>query len=176
MGDMNDFIRQEINHQQRKRQKGGVRTTEGKAISRQNAVKHGIFIRYATALDDFGYEEVYSRFAEEFDDTSPSRAALISYLSVLFIRIRRCFRFESEYLKEHLNPPVHEQRLVRTGIYAFEMDDLDEQYESVLVEAGEPMTLHPNSLSELDNLYTKYEAQFISRFCQIIDILSRSAK
>lgn len=157
--------------------KGGVKTEEGKEISSKNSFKHGILAKYCTSLDDLSFEELYNIFALEYGDETPTRKELITQLAIQVIRLRRCLRFESELIREKLNPPKYERRLVKKG------NDFDtaslfspDEYEEVLVSPGEPMTLAPNKISELDIIYTKYEAQFLSRFCHLIDILTRSAK
>ncbi len=158
---------------------GGVKTSEGKAVSSQNSIKHGILARYSTSLDDITFEEAYDLFANEFGDTTPSRSALISQLAILYIRLRRCSRFESEYIKEQLNPPKFEQRLVKKGEPGMSFDLLQstpDVYETIMTDPGEPMTLNPGTLSDLDNVYSKYEAQFLSRFCHIIEFLTRNIK
>lgn len=160
-------------------QKGGVRTPEGKAISSQNATKHGILSNYANALDDISYESAYEMFAEEFGDNTPSRSALISQVAVLFIRLRRCTRFENEYIQAKLNPPKYESRLVKEGtkplLEEFNIHGTPNIYETIVIDAGKPMTVPLDFLEKLDNIYTKYETHFLNRFCTLIDMLTRSA-
>jgi len=152
---------------------GGVKTDEGKAISSQNALKHGIFSRFNTSFDDITFEDAYAAFAEEFGDQTTSRKVLISHLAALQIRLRRCARFETDYIRELLHPPKYEKKLIRKGL-EFDTTMFDE-YETVLVDPGERMTLPPECLSRLENLYSKYETQFMTQFCRIVEILTRSA-
>lgn len=158
--------------------KGGVKTPEGKAISSQNSTKHGIFARYSTSFDEVTFQDIYDHYATEFGDDSPSRAMLIRQLTVLDIRLRRCARFESEFIKEKLNPPKSERRLVKKGEPPLKLDDAffgtPDVYETVLVDKGEPMTMHPDALTGLENLYNNYEKSFLGRYCQIIEILTRT--
>lgn len=158
--------------------KGGVKTPEGKAISNQNSTKHGIFAKYTTSLDEINFQDLYDHYSAEFGDDSPSRAMLIRQLTVLDIRLRRCARFESEFIKEKLNPPKIERRLVKKGHQGLKLDDTffgtPDVYETVLVDKGEPMTMHPEALTGLDNLYNNYEKTFLGRYCQIIEILTRT--
>jgi hypothetical protein len=155
--------------------KGGVKTVEGKAISSQNAVKHGIFAKYAVELDDTTFAEAYDYYAEEFGDDTPSRAMLISQLAILHIRLRRCVRFEKEYLTAKLNPPKYEQKLVREGMN-LDFAPISDEYEEVMVDPGKPMKLELSELAGLENVYVKYEGQFLNRFCSIVDFLLRTAK
>jgi hypothetical protein len=155
--------------------KGGVKTTEGKVVSRKNSVKHGIFAKYSIELDDTTLAEAYDYFAEEFGDDTPSRAMLIGQLAILHIRLRRCMHFENEYLTAKLNPPKYKQRLVREGM-KLELLPIGDEYETVMVDPGKPMKLKLEELTGLENVYVKYEAQFLNRFCSIVDFLLRTAK
>ncbi len=153
--------------------KGGVKTVEGKAIASQNAIKHGILAKCTTSFDDVFFEDVYRSFAEEFGDETPTRKTLISQLSLLHIRLRRCARFEAEFMRAKLNPPKYERKLISKGV---ELDNMfADKWETTLVSPGEPMTLDPAELSDLENMYTKYETHFLSQFCRIVEYLTRSA-
>ena len=155
--------------------KGGVKTDEGKEISSLNSHKHGIFSVSTSKLDDCSFDDVYEKFAAEYGESTPTRSALICQLTLLWIRLRRCVRFETEFIREKLDPPVYEQKLVKKGL------DLDfpfggNEYETVLTYKGSPITLSPEALAGLENLYFKYEGTFLRRFCQIINILTQSTK
>ena len=92
--------------------KGGVKSDEGKAQSSQNSLKHGILANYCTSFDDTSFAEVYELFAEEYDDSTPTRKVLITQLAIIQIRLKRCARFEAEFLRHKLNPPKFEEKLV----------------------------------------------------------------
>lgn len=151
---------------------GGVKTPEGKAISSQNAKKHGIFANYQTAFDDMSFDEAYALLALEYGDDTLTRQFLISQLAILFIRLRRCARFENEFLREQLNPPRYEEKVIKAAITID--NDFESVVERVLVNKGEPATIDVSSLDKLDNVYVKYEQHFLSRFCQIVQMLTRS--
>lgn len=153
-------------------QHGGVKTIEGKDISKKNSISHGIFARYSTGYDFMSFEEVYDMFAEEFGDKTPSRKTLIFQLSLLLIRLHRCARFEAEYFNQQLDPPKYETTLVKKG--NVELSSFDE-YESKLI-SGTLMTLEEKSLNTLKHVYHNYESQFLTRFCKLVEILTNSSK
>jgi hypothetical protein len=77
--------------------KGGVKTPEGKALTRLNARKHGIF---ATALTQYDQEElhgIYDRFAEHLRPVGPVEDMLIEKLALTYLRLQRCARAEAEF-------------------------------------------------------------------------------
>jgi hypothetical protein len=76
---------------------GGVKTIEGKAVSRLNARKHGIF---ASALTDYDQEEVRGIHAELVAGVRPVGAVeevLVEKLAHAYLRLQRCARAEAEY-------------------------------------------------------------------------------
>jgi hypothetical protein len=76
--------------------KGGVKTEEGKAISRLNARKHGIF---AVALTPEDSEEVYGTEDELIASLRPVgrvEEMLVEKLALTYLRMQRCARAEAE--------------------------------------------------------------------------------
>jgi hypothetical protein len=75
----------------------GPKTEEGKAVSRLNARKHGIF---ASALTDEDQEELaglHEELAAWIKPVGPIEAMLVEKLAHTYLRLQRCARAESEY-------------------------------------------------------------------------------
>ena len=140
--------------------KGGVKTPEGKNISRLNALKHGIMAKFTPEYYDLEYEQVFEMFKDQFGADTASRTVLIEQLSITYMRLRRCARFDSETIREALNPPKYEKIL------------RDVKFER-LVEVGEPATLGIDSFNSLETVLTKYEPSLLSRLIKLIEILSQ---
>ncbi len=92
--------------------KGGVRTERGKAISRLNARKHGIFVTALTAEDA---EEVYGVEDDLVASLRPVgrvEEMLVEKLALTYLRMQRCARTEAEFhaLTWEEPNPVHEER------------------------------------------------------------------
>ena len=76
--------------------KGGVKTEEGKAVSRLNARKHSIF---ASALTTEDSEEAYAIEDELIVSLRPVgrvEGMLVEKLALTYLRMRRCARVEAE--------------------------------------------------------------------------------
>ena len=88
--------------------RGGPRTPEGKAVSRMNALKHGIF---ATALSDRDHEELHGvcgRLCESFQPEGMVEEMLVEKLALVYLRLQRCARAEAQYQEriwEEVAPP-----------------------------------------------------------------------
>ncbi len=77
--------------------KGGVKTEEGKAVSRLNARKHSIFVTALTAEDS---EEVCGYEDELIASLRPAgrvEEMLVEKIALTWLRIQRCARAEAEY-------------------------------------------------------------------------------
>ena len=80
--------------------KGGVKTEEGKAVSRLNARKHGIF---STALTECDAEELRGIEAELIADLKPAgivEEMLVEKIAATYLRMQRCARAEAAHCKE----------------------------------------------------------------------------
>ena len=76
---------------------GGVKTPEGKAISRMNARKHGIF---ATALTEYDAADLRALHADLVADLRPEgmvEAMLVEKLAHTYLQLQRCALAESTY-------------------------------------------------------------------------------
>lgn len=139
--------------------KGGIKTLEGKQKSKMNSLKHGIMARFTTKYDDLNYNDVFEMFSQEFGATSLSRTILIEQLSITYMRLRRCIRYESEIIREALNPPKYESVIG------------EESRLVTLVNEGEPATIKSDSFEQLENVITKYEPNLLSRLIKLLEIL-----
>ncbi len=77
--------------------KGGVKTEEGKAVSRLNARKHSIFVTALTAEDSdevCGYED---QLIAELRPAGRIEEMLVEKIALTWLRIQRCARAEAEY-------------------------------------------------------------------------------
>ena len=85
--------------------KGGVKTEEGKAISRLNARKHSIFV---TALTSEDSEEVQAMKIELIASLRPAgrvEEMLVEKLALTWLRMQRCARAEAEYHSQTWEEP-----------------------------------------------------------------------
>jgi hypothetical protein len=89
--------RKQIAANQENALRGGVRTERGKAISRLNARKHGIFTSALTTEDSEQLYDVEDRFIASLRPVGPMEETLVEKLALTYLRMQRCARAEAEY-------------------------------------------------------------------------------
>lgn len=86
--------------------KGGVKTDEGKAISRYNAQKHAILRETITDYEKADAEELYNELAVALNPSGRFQELLVENLAANAIRLLRIAKAEAEFFKETLNPDL----------------------------------------------------------------------
>jgi len=77
--------------------KAGVRTPEGKAISRLNARKHGIFADALTPEDAEELGRIEDEIIADLRPVGRVEEMLVETLAMTYLRMQRCARAEAEY-------------------------------------------------------------------------------
>jgi len=103
-------------------QKAGVRTPEGKAVSRLNARKHGIFASALTAQDEAEMHEVLTEFSDWIRPAGPIEGALVEKLAETYLRLQRCARAAARYHEVTWEPQPNsfassEEKRFRFGMF-----------------------------------------------------------
>jgi hypothetical protein len=77
--------------------KGGVKTEEGKAVSRLNARKHGIFASALTPEDAEELHGIEDRLVASIRPAGVVEEMLVEKLALTYLRMQRCARAEAEF-------------------------------------------------------------------------------
>ena len=89
--------KKQIEASRRNGRKGGIKTAQGKAVSRLNARKHGIFASAITDHDDEALRGIHRELAEWIKPHGPVEGILVEKLAHTYLRLQRCARAEAEY-------------------------------------------------------------------------------
>ena len=76
---------------------GGVKTEEGKRVSRLNARKHGILSSCLSPMDHRKLKPLLARFGEDLEPVGAVEEALVEKIAVTYLRMQRCAAAESAY-------------------------------------------------------------------------------
>jgi hypothetical protein len=89
--------------------KGGIRTAEGKAIARFNALKHGLLAREAIATvgegaeDPAEFEALSQELENQFQPQGTLEEMLVEKIAVAYWRLRRAHRYEVGLIRRELD-------------------------------------------------------------------------
>jgi hypothetical protein len=86
--------------------KAGVKTPEGKAISRYNAQKHAILRETATEYEKADVETIYNELSESFKSINRLQELFIEIIASNVLRLQRIAKAEAELIKEAMSPEV----------------------------------------------------------------------
>jgi hypothetical protein len=86
--------------------KGGVKTEEGKSVSKWNALKHGILRQSVSEYEKLDYETLYTELVEEFEPSSALETMCIEIIVTNYIKLFRINKAETERMKMTLDPTI----------------------------------------------------------------------
>lgn len=93
--------------------KGGPRTKAGKAVTRLNARKHGIFDSALTEFDNKESRGIRDELAEWIKPEGPAERMLTEMIALNYLRLQRCARAEAEYHIGTWEPRIDEYEVRR---------------------------------------------------------------
>ena len=143
--------------------KGGVKTPEGKEISKYNAVKHGILSDVITEYDRDNFEELHQKLIEEFSPETAIEEILVERIFLYVIRLNRSVRAETEFIKKVLDPEIGHHEA------PFEI----ELGKWVVDKPGYKQIINEKNVESLENLYLRYEKSLENRLYRALYELER---
>ena len=71
---------------------GGVKTEEGKQVSRMNARTHGIFVTCLSPMDHEELQHLLDHFGEDLKPIGLVEECLVEQIATTYLRMQRCAR------------------------------------------------------------------------------------
>lgn len=143
--------------------KGGVKTEKGKAISSQNALKHGVLSNKVKlkGYDSVDHQTLYDAFVEEFNAKTVHQKMLVEQLVLCCIKLARCSRFEAEIMKEALSAQDNPSYI----------GDL---FPEKITPKEAKALIDESVFKKMELVLTKYEPQLINRMIGLINVLKKN--
>lgn len=143
---------------------GGVKTDEGKAVSRWNALKHGILKEIVSDYEQGFHESVVESLTDYFRPADFLEHMFVDRLGISYLRLHRAAKAESEYMRSVLNP----RRVVVRNL----LDNLDFSEETVVNEGYVPR-ITQDAVEQLLGVYLRYEMTIENRMYKALHELQR---
>lgn len=150
----NSISEKQLKANKKNAQQGGVKTSEGKEVSKYNALKHGILSDIITKYDPIDFNELFKSLVDEFDPVSTIEWLLVERIALCQLRLYRAAKAENQHIKRCLNS------------LRIDFDRVDD-------EDDKGPKLNPEDVEELCNLYLRYEKTLENRFYRALHELER---
>lgn len=134
--------------------KGGVRTPQGKEISKFNALKHGILRQSISEYETLDFESVYKALEDDLKPRNTIEAIVIERIALAYTKLLRVNKAEIELIKSALNPTIVKE------LISFEFQETIPGYEPQISK---------ESIETLSNIYSRYETSIENRLYRAID-------
>lgn len=145
-------------------QQGGVKTEEGKAVSRYNALKHGILQEVVSDYEQEHYEEIRQRLQDQFKPVGIMEKLLVDRIGVYYLKLYRVAKAENEYMQSTLNP-----RRVKVKDFL----DSWETKETIVENEGYTPKVNEEAVEKLSTTYLRYEIAIENRLYKALHELQR---
>ena len=86
--------------------RGGVKTEEGKSVSKWNALKHGILRQSVSDYEKLDYETLYNELTEEMKPSTVLEVMCLEIIVTNYIKLFRINKAETERMKMMLDPTI----------------------------------------------------------------------
>ena len=144
--------------------RGGVKTDDGKAISKYNAVKHGILKEMVSEYEMSFYEDITERIDTQFQPVGILEKIIVDRIGVYYLKLYRVAKSENEYMKSILNP-----RIVSTK----DLVQIMPLTETVIESKGYIPIIPHEAVEKLSDTYLRYEISIENRLYKAIYELQR---
>lgn len=134
--------------------RGGVKTQQGKQITRFNALKHGILRQSISEYETLDFESVYKALEDDLKPKSTIEAIVIERIALAYIKLLRVNKAEIELIKSALNPTIVKE------LVSFEFHEIIPGYEPQISK---------ESIETLSDIYSRYETSIENRLYRAID-------
>lgn len=163
MGDLSD---KQLKANRENAKKGGVKSPEGKEISKMNAQKHSVLTKAMTKAEGALAAEVQKRLRDELQPEGFVEETLVERMSVIYVRLQRSTKAEAEQVMRIHNPRVTET----TG--GLELETFGARTE--VIKEGYTPKVGAEDVELLGKTYLRYDAELERSFFRTLHELQRA--
>jgi len=139
---------------------GGVKTEEGKDISKYNALKHGIFKQALTNYEADFHQDLFNDLVEQLSPEGFVETMLVERIAMCYLRLFRIAKVEKEYMLSRLSP-----RVVRNS-FDFNMGE-------EVVQEGYIPVIGINTLENMNEKLLRYDTSIERSLLKALHELQR---
>ena len=159
---MSDISDKQLEANRQNAKLGGVKTDEGKAISRLNAVKHGILNNIMVEEETRLAELIHHRLTKEFQPQTYMEEFFIERITVWSVRLQRAIRAEAEAMRGINDPTLVEEHNLMPSFTQVEV-----------VKQGYKPKISEEQVQQLTKTYLRYESALERNLTKALHELQR---
>lgn len=125
---------------------GGVKTPEGKSVSKFNAITHGVLRQSLTDYEEGIYQDLLRDLLAEINPVGILETILVERVALSYVRLFRVAKVEKEYVLSQLTPRIESSPL----------DSFLNEGKTVAQEEYKPK-IFIGSIAQIDNTVLHYE-------------------
>lgn len=145
---------------------GGVKTDEGKSVSRFNAMRHGILTKFLTEEETTHALEIQNMLIDEFQPQSTIEYILIERIAMSYIRLERVGKAEKEQWMKINNP--HQVKIIP----AIDLTPIYGETQEIINEGYTPK-VNNEHMELLERTYLRYETSIERNLYKALHELQR---
>lgn len=142
--------------------KGGVKTPEGKAVSKFNAVTHGILRQSVTEYEQEFYSSLLEDLITEYEPQGILEQILIERIALSYLKLSRAQKAETEFMKSKLDPRID------TTLENINFGDV--------IHEGYVPKINVDNVQKLMEIYGRYETTLENRLFRAVHELERAQR
>lgn len=162
---MTEISQKQLEANKENAKKGGVKTEEGKAISKYNALKHGILKEVVSGYEEGVYEDIKDRLEDQFQPVGILEKMLVDRIGVYYLKLYRVAKAENEYMQATLDP--------RKVTIRDRMDFGLDTTETIVENEGYIPKVTAHEVEKLSSVYLRYEIAIENRLFKALHELQR---
>lgn len=159
---MNEISQKQLEANKQNAKLGGVKTEEGKATSRFNAITHGILGEIISDYEQNFCDGVSEYLNEYFNPIGILEKMLVDRIGVCYLKLYRVAKAENEYIKSKLN----RRKVEIKSLYP-------EETGYIVKNEGYIPRIHDDEVEKLSNVYLRYEVAIENRLYKALHELER---
>lgn len=149
---------------------GGIKTQEGKDISKYNAMKHSIFTKVVSDYEKDAFESIKEGVESAYKPVGFIEKMWADRIAGYLLKLYRSSKAENEYMSATLDPRIVDIKVEK----AFGYDGLgeDKVIETVINE-GYTEKVNAERIEKLSGIYLRYEITLENRLLKATQELER---
>lgn len=151
-------------------QSGGVKTINGKSVSRFNAQKHAILRQSITKYEDNFYHGLITDLDKTYRPLGRMEIILVERIAILYVKLHRVQKAETEFIKSILDP--HQVYTVG-GFKPLQIVGEWEEEKTIIDNEGYTPQISSGDIEHTSQVFGRYETTLENRLYKAMHELER---